>query len=448
MNTTEERLRTAISETAAEITPGTTRPLSLPEPARRDPGRPRAGGQGHWSGWRRAVAPVAAAASVIAVVAASLAIAGSGGSQGQGPGAETPAARAAALASVPPYYVALTGYSPQPQRAVVRATATGAVLATISAPRPYDAFTSVTGAADDRTFVLSAQRFWRITPGKAGLAAEKRDSDAPVRFFRLRLGSTGRVAQLTALPLPEKPQAAQLAGIGLSPDGSRLAVALRGSGRSNAPRDPKIQVITLAPGAARQWVWPGPGRVGNFTPDGLTPDGMPLSWTADGRLLAFQKWTGNNVELRLLNTTEPGRNLRSAKLVVKFFDRDGAFVLSPFSPGNTIITPDGAKMVVPTARNTLRPPTVELEITEFSASTGKAARVLDPWRFKGTGAESRQNVLWTNPSGSTLIVESPPGTDPAGRWIRHVIVPVPGVLTGGQFTPLPKAPQDPLDVAW
>ena len=441
MNTTEELLLAAIRETADEITAGSTRPLSLPEPARRVP-RPHLllrGGR-HPSGWRRAVAPAAAAASVIAMVAASLAIAGTSGTQGQVPGAHTPAARAAALASVPPYYVALTGFAAAAQHAVVRATATGAVLATITAPRPYRTLTWVSGAADDRTFVLAAQRWWRITRGKGGLAAEKRDSDTRVRFFRLRLGPSGRVTQLAALPLPEKPQAAQLAGIALSPDGSKLAIALHGSGPANAQRDPKIGVITLATGAMRQWVWPGTGWVGNFK-----PMGEPLSWTADGRMLAFQKWTGSNVAVRLLDTTAPGADLRSARLVARFFNRDGVFTISP---GNTIITPDGAKVVVPLARNTQRPDVMELEIAELSSSTGKAVRILDPWRFKGLGAASWQDVLWTSSSGSTLIVEAPPGTDPAGHWITRAIGPVPGVLAGGQFTPLPRAPQNLLDVAW
>ena len=145
-------------------------------------------------------------------------------------------------------------------------------------------------------------------PGKGGLAAEKRDSDTRVRFFRLRLGSSGRVTQLTALSLPEKPRAAQLGGIALSPDGSKLAIdLLAGSGPANAQRTRKSWVINLATGSSEQWVWPGTGWVGNFK-----PMGEPLSWTADGRMLAFQKWTGSNVAVRLLDTTAPGADLRSA----------------------------------------------------------------------------------------------------------------------------------------
>lgn len=196
----------------------------------------------------------------------------------------------------------------------------------------------------------------------------------------------------------------------------------------------------MATGSQREWTWPGTGWVGNFK-----PLGEPLSWTADGRTLAFQKWTGSNVAVRLLDITAPGRSLRSAMVVARFFNRDGVFTISP---GNTIVTPDGTKVVVPLARNTPRPDALELRITEFSASTGKVARILDPWRFKGLGAASWQDVLWTNSSGSTLIVESPPGTDPHGRWITRAIGPVAGVLTGGRFTPLPRAPQNLVEAAW
>ena len=62
----------------------------------------------------------------------------------------------------------------------------GRSLATVTAPRPYSAFTFVSGADDDRTFVLAAQRWWRIASGTRGLAAEQRDGTTPAVFFRLR----------------------------------------------------------------------------------------------------------------------------------------------------------------------------------------------------------------------------------------------------------------------
>jgi hypothetical protein len=108
--------------------------------------------------------PLAAAALVLAAVGASLAVAGSLKHQ--------PAARPqAGLDSVPAYYVALiTTEKPRSNlenmldssaeaysAAELRSTQTGAVLARITPPKPYVSFTGVTGAADHRTFVLSAQ---------------------------------------------------------------------------------------------------------------------------------------------------------------------------------------------------------------------------------------------------------------------------------------------------
>ena len=54
-------------------------------------------------------------------------------------------------------------------RAVVRATASGAVLATLTPSGGYDSFTWVTGAADDRTFVLAAY-------GRGGLPRFRQES--------------------------------------------------------------------------------------------------------------------------------------------------------------------------------------------------------------------------------------------------------------------------------
>ena len=48
-------------------------------------------------------------------------------------------------------------------------------------------------------------------------------------------------------------------------------------------------------------------------------------------------------------------------------------------------------------------------------------------------------MLWTDSSGRTLIVAAQSG--PSGA-------PLTGVLRGGRFTPLPRAPADITNVAW
>jgi hypothetical protein len=370
--------------------------------------------------WPRWITALAAAASVIAVVAASLAI--TGGTRAPAP--DTAAARAAALASVPPYYVALTGPTGDLTahwHAVVRATATGTALATVRPPRPYRTFSWVSGAADDRTFVLAAQP-------RVPAASPVRNANESTKFFLLHFDPATGAAPLTALPITEK-EDYRVIGLALSPDGSKLAVVLA------TPHEPqqsrKIQVFTLATGSQHDWTWAGRGWVG--TQDSF---GQPLSWAADGRTLAFQQWTGQHLDVRLLDTAAAGSSLRSARPAV-------AIRSSNNDNSNSLLTPDGRTVIYAqsTTKETPFRLREKLNFAEFSASTGKLVRTLDPWWFSlGDGGIPYQQVLWTNSSGATLIVISPPGASPAGHWVRHSIQPVLGVLTGNHFTPIPGSP--------
>ncbi len=437
MTAPEERLRAAMTAAAATVTPGSAPPLRLPAAPPRRLGRR----------WFRALVPLAAAASVVAVLGSVLAITGGAdpdqaartgvGSTGVdstgtartaaprprlAPATRPGAPARAVPAGVPAYYVALTSTPGTPQqRAVVRATATGAVLAHIAPPRPYGTFTHVSAAADDQTFVLSAQRWWPVASGARGMAAEKRDSAAPVAFFRLRIDPAAGTARLTVLQLPQRLAAADLAGLALSPDGSQLALAVRTAG---------IQVITLATGAARAWTWPyaaqGSEWVGN-----AKPYGAPLSWVADGHILAFQFWakSGSFIQVRLLDTAAPGGDLSLARSAVTFASGEPGSQNAGLQ-GNTLITPDGSEIVTVTVPQNGQS---AAQIAEFSV-TGAPAKV----RFSATVVP--QQVLWTNSSGSVLIVSGAPPGHP-GRSVF-------GVLAGPRFIPLPGGVPATGNVAW
>jgi hypothetical protein len=370
--------------------------------------------------WRRVAAPLAAAASVVAVVATVLALTGPDGSRGQAPST----GRAAALASVPPYYVALTGAAGgpgAPWHAMVRATATGKTLATVKPPRPYGTFSGVSGAADDRTFVLAAQRW---VPG----ASAELNASQPTGFFLLRVNLATGAAPLTALPFTEK-RGFQVMGMALSPDGSKLAVT------AASPKNPQmaeqIQIFTLATGAEHDWAWTGPGWIGQ-----QGSYSQPLSWAADNRTLAFQQWTGPHLRIRLLDTAASGSSLGSARRVVP------SVLSSNLDDSNSLLTPDGSTIIYSQKSVSTGLSREKLQFDEFSARTGKLLRTLDSWWFDiglGRGGVPYQQVLWTKASGRTLIVISPPGTSPAGRWVRPVR-PVIGVLAGNRFTPIPGSP--------
>jgi hypothetical protein len=438
MNTVEDRLRAALRETAGEVTPQSVPPLRLHGARRRGMAGPAA--RRRWSAW---LAPLAAAASVTAVVAASLAI--STAFHGGHRAASRPAGP---FAGLPPYYVVLAGKNPSPtvmqrQFAEVRATATGATLARVTPPRPYRTFTAAAGAGDGHTFVLVAGP-WAVTYKDGG----KFIRETPTKFFLLHIGAGGRTTRLTALPIPRQPGGAS--SIALSPDGSRLAVPLRDASVGG----PAVQVFDVATGSEREWTWPGGGPVTNNAGD----EGEVLSWAADNRTLAFQQWvTGNIIHLRLLDTTAPGTSLRAASRLLLTWPGDGAtwhyvhgkisHVLFGFS---AIITPDGSKIVAATEDLTKHPLSSALAFTEFSAATGKVVNVLGRWPIPGMYPGQTQDVLWANSSGSKLIVlahkpgapaKAPHSGNAADYGIEF------GVLSGNRFTPLPGAPR-PGPNAW
>jgi hypothetical protein len=438
MNTVEDRLRAALRETAGEVTPQSVPPLRM----HRAPGRRRGmagpAARRRWAAW---LAPLAAAASVTAVVAASLAI--SATFHGGHRAASKPAGP---FAGVPPYYIVLTGRKPnlkpslaQPFFAQVRATATGAVLASVTPPKPYGTF-SAAAAGGSRTFVLTANK-WKVVRANGGTFAEA----TATKFYLLRLGAGGHVRQLTPLPIPAMPPGAEISGFALTRDGSKLAVALRGG--VNGGPGPEIQVFSLATGAKRVWTWPGGGPITN----NAGGNGQVLSWTADGRTLAFQQWVGNSIDVRLLDATTPGGSLQSdSRLAVQWKDDAESFHFVHGKASNIIdgfsalITGDGTKIVAATASETKHPLNSELAFTEFSASTGKVVDVLGRWPIPGLYPGQTQDVLWTNSSGSTLIVlahvpgvpvKDPHSINSADYGIEF------GVLNGSRFTPLPGVPR-------
>jgi len=427
MNTLEDRVRLALRETGEEIGPHTVPSLRLRGGRRRDR-LPRI--PGRWGAW---LTPLAAAAAVAAVVAASLAISTTfhGHTRGTGPAAAprwngSPVGPRSALRKVPPYFVTLSGptRSEGDHRAVVRSTVTGRTLATVTPPRPYRVFTWVSGAADDRTFVLAAQRYWYIASGQAGLPAESRDNTTPTVFFKLTFAPATHAATLTRLSVPGPIHS--LYGMAVSPDGTRLALDLNLK---------SIRVVTLATGTVRSWAWHGSGNIGNWK-----PMGQVLSWSADGRYLEFQQWGGHfdeTMRIRILDTTAPGTSLTAAKAIVAF----------PYSAGtvaamNTFLTPDGKRIVA--ATNFYPPhhsgPGGYVQVTEYSASTGKPLRHED--RF--SGPIGSQNVLWSSPSGSALVVSDPRGAkDQYG--VRSNIL---GVLANNKFTPIARSAGETINLAW
>jgi hypothetical protein len=177
----EERVRAATRAAAATVEqiPDPAPPATAPA-ARRLPAVPRR--------WRPWLAPVAAAAAVVALATAlvTVRVIPNGGGASQSPAAVAP------IAGVPEYYVAIN-WLPKygsGQGLVVGDTFTGK---TIAVPPPaHTQLDIVAGAGDDRTFVAfgestvhrsAAGMWWKLTlaPGTA----------RPVRLTRLPIAQLG-----------------------------------------------------------------------------------------------------------------------------------------------------------------------------------------------------------------------------------------------------------------
>jgi hypothetical protein len=423
MSSTEDRVRAATRAAAQTVAPGSTPPPpQLPARQRRGPAAHPRRGRG-WPGW---VAPLAAAAAVAAAIATAVAVSGalSLGHARRPPHAAAGRTGTVGLHPAPPAPAGLPAYdvalAPGPlagrsNRAVVRATATGAVLATVRPPRPYAAFTGVTGAADDRTFVLAAQ------PGQQPTASGR----VLIKFFLLRLDPAAGTARLAALRLPAvSGHWIQGAGIALSPDGGKLAVAL------SIERQSVIEVFDLAGGPARTWTAQLPGDTVVGT-DLLGANA--LSWAADGRTLVFDAWGPARVEVHALDVAAPGTSLSAARLVMTF----PHWATTGSVSGSAIITPDGTKIIameVPTPRTA-----TQIRVRQFSATTGRPLGILATLHYRRGAITGWPDVLWSNPSGSQLIISTTRlSASPSknGNLTPGEI----GTVSGGRFVPLPGIP--------
>jgi hypothetical protein len=453
------------------------RPMAGPGPAASSRGR-------RWRGW---LAPVAAAVAVAAAIGISVGISSTVGSHAQRPAPSTPAV----FRQVPRYFVILTGHAvpQQGERAEVVATATGAVLASVTVPRSRTVFTEVAAAGDDRTFVLAAQ------PGKkvsyvSGRGPLMYFGAGPARFYKLVVARSGRSATLTALALP--PVTGNLNGFALSPDGSKLAVSVLPPARAqSAPHGSQLLVYTLATGARRAWTLRGTGWIGMNKPFARS-----LSWAGDSRTLMFQDHLGvggSKVEIRLLDTAAPGGNLRADSRLVPLSQQTAS------AAGLMLLSADGTKIITATStyvthggmtaqqRRSLRPPRrcgpfghmasgrprysrtpscqkifkqlgkrakrlfnqerkhgvstrTATTYAGFSVRTGKPVLVLGHLDSQG---QTWGDVDWADAAYTAMIVDGP-APNSTNDNPRDVL----GVLAKGTFTPLPGAVQAFSSPTW
>ena len=381
MNTLEDRVRTATRAIAGTVAPDSAPPLRLPD----EPGLLGAPGRARrWAHW---LTPAAAAVAVAAVVLGSLALA-------QGSRPRPPAAPGALPGGLPRYYAALVQEPSGPWWAQVRNTTTGAVLATVRPPIPFTRFSEVAAASDDHTFVLAA-----IGPeGQPSIT----------RMYALRLNPATGTVRLSPLPIPVEPGRWRVNGLALTPDGTRLAVALEPPGAQR----PRLQLFSMATGTLiREW-----GVNARHAPVvGL------LSWAPDGRTLAWSyPLRGNGAAL--LDVTCPRTSLLGCSRIVQ--------IPSWAQLTYGLVLTDGGRQMAGAAYiwgGAHGDPSGWM-VAGFSARTGKPVHVFYRRPFQAGQYINPGSVWWASPSGRVVIAS------PAAHGHGY---PGLAVFTGHRYIPLP-----------
>ena len=396
MNSLEDRIRAATAAAADTVRPHSVPPLKL-RTEQMTSASLDAGGRR----WTRMLAPVAAALAVAGVIVAAVQVGGAvhhGTAAGNGGNAAPPPAPSSVSTGttgnvgrdgVPLYYVALNSTGnpvTHPVYAVVRATETGAALGTIQPSVPGGTIRAVTAAADDRTFVLDESK-----AGNGNLVGTR-------WFYLLRLSAAGKPVSLTKLPFTA---GRLITGVALSPDGKRLAVAVQPQDNPKYPNLTEVRVYTLATAAVRTWTQNN-GVIGSGE-----DDAMSVSWTADGRELAFDWGPGSGPGLGawLLDTTRGGTGLLANSHQVLSLGRLDTLSCQT----DQIVSGDGSVIICGAAKVSGQPggsESVEVGFQEYSTTTGKVVRTL--YRHTISQAQgSSAGLMWSNASGSVLIVAVP-----------------------------------------
>jgi hypothetical protein len=355
---------------------------------------------------RLRMAPLAAAAAVVAIAVALVVVRDARNAEPKPPAQ-------AGISQVPRYYVALHGVTRKnlPDQVVVGDTFARTRLATVSPPA-HSSFVAVTGAPDDRTFVLGTEA-WPFS-------ATSWDVESRT-WYLLRLApGTDHPARLTRLPIPATPSGLQVIGMALSPDASKFAVALEpNETKTTGPET--LRVYSVATGALVR-TWTGPPSSSGYGFDIGTSDNTTLFWLADGHTLAFDYGLGVRAGVRVLDTNRRGHNLLA--------DSRAAWSGPTFDTSRPVTTSDG-KSVVCFAEGSGA-------FAQYSTATGQLTRTL--YRAGRVSGE----VLWASSSGDVLIAYLGTAIDSGPGMV--------GVITHGTFRKLSfklasGVPQ-PNGVAW
>jgi hypothetical protein len=440
----------AIASTVREVPPLRLEPAGdeLWSPARAPR---RARGNGRPRRWRSWAAPLTAAAVVVALASALVIIRDL--PNGSMVPSKTPTSTGPD--GIPRYYVAVSPASSKsgaPNGLVVGDSLTGKTIATFTPPAGTS-FESVSGAADDRMFVVLNVANPRNP--KLGQA----DS-----WYKVTLApGTAHPATLAYLPIEPRYGAVATA---LSASGKELAVATEAAGLPGEPPVKELDTFSLATGQLlNSWTTKDATALlpAEWTAGETTSQLPVLTWIDNDQAITFTA-VGRAAQplgpetVRKLNANLAGNgDLMADSQVIWTTPTTGTptsgdtrgmtcavLLLSRLPP---LVSADGKTISCATV--TL---SASLSVTfstyHLAAGTKAASQPTTGYQVSRTvpgGSTEGGELLWGSPSGDTLIgaweisaaSSSLPDTLPA-----HI-----GVISHGKFTPL-RLPSGFADIAW
>ena len=303
------------------------------------------------------------AAAIVAVLVAGLGVAVAARATGSGPasGPRPPA-------GAPRYYVEQGIRSAPPAVTVVRATATGAVTATVRCPwRGAFLLGDGVAAASHRTFFVVCQQ-------QTGPRNNPRVTGS--RIYRFHLTAGGRIARYTLIP------GGSLAGLSVgrvtsSADGAEVAMTTVPAGPANSSVLSDIMVINTRTGARAVWhsspAVPGTMALG-ANDLSLTADGHELVYLAIPRCIRGHcASTGNGEEVRAVSPAAAGGQLSGSRLLA----RQSALV--PLASGyldGALVSANGSSVFVLEMNSPPRGGSTTVSVVKVSAATGQPLRVV------------------------------------------------------------------------
>lgn len=459
MMSAEDRARAAMRAIAATVDDAP--PLRLaPTPGAPAPDTPVPHAPGHQPpdrGWhvrprRTWIAPASAALAILAV---GLTL----GVVRWVPDRQTPQGTVSGPPDgVPRYYMSLgapvSGSTTASATVVVGDTLSGQRLITVGPFAAGDA-TSVTAAADDRTFVVA-------TEPDPGFGAA--DHGTPT-WYLIRVTPDSRPGYSVSELRVHFPEGGYFSAMALSPDGTKLALAGSLDGTARRPAQTLVNICSVTTGELLgSWTQ---AQTGSRTPVGS------LWWTTGERQLAFTYQTGTSgrdhvIEVRLLPVTSQGHDLiadsrsvwstrasaargRAPSFKSQMSCGDYAADVLVTADGNTIVcaaaggigdpvhpAPDACPGDAPRNFETIR---------EYSTATGNLTRTVYTAQtscFPLFSANGPTGVLWASDAGDAVIGCFGFAALPDGKPVVRF-----GIYGTQTFRPLPLPPTTrPGTIAW